>query len=265
MFSVIIPLYNKELSVRATIQSVLDQTLSDFEIVVVNDGSTDRSLEIIKQFEDKRIHVIEQPNGGVSSARNKGIKESKYEWIAFLDGDDLWKQDHLETLKKMISHYTIYKVFCTSYILSYQAFPVDSDNSIIVIDDYFEEAIKHHFFWTSVTCIHKAILEDLGGFNTALNRGEDLDLWARIGREYTFVRSKKITAIYRMDAENKTSIGKSIYSKSILSIINLKGLSGFERKYFKRLLNQRIKTDIKCFDIRGLVTLVSKHNLELLK
>ena len=93
MFSVVIPLYNKELSIINTIQSVLDQTFQNFEIVVVNDGSTDRSVEMVEQFNDPRIRIINKSNGGVSSARNRGIQEAKYELVAFLDADDFGSQN----------------------------------------------------------------------------------------------------------------------------------------------------------------------------
>src|SRR5690606_20104795 len=155
--SVVIPLYNKELSVRNTINSVLDQTFKEFEVIIVNDGSTDNSLEIVQQFEDDRIRIIDKPNGGVSSARNRGIKEAKYEWITFLDADDLWEDNHLQILNDMIADYCQYKVFCTSYTKSNQKLPPTQNNNVVVIEDYFKEAIQHHFFWTSVTCIHNTV------------------------------------------------------------------------------------------------------------
>ena len=105
MFSVIIPLYNKELSISNTIQSVLDQTFQNFEIVIVNDGSTDNSVKEVEKFDDKRIRLIHQENQGVSAARNRGIEEAKYEWIAFLDADDLWMENHLEEMTKLIHDY----------------------------------------------------------------------------------------------------------------------------------------------------------------
>ena len=89
-FSIIIPLYNKELSVWATVESVLKQTYPYFELIIVNDGSTDRSLEIARQFTDNRITIIDVPNGGVSNARNIGISIANFEYITFLDADDLW-------------------------------------------------------------------------------------------------------------------------------------------------------------------------------
>lgn len=92
-FSIVIPLYNKEKSITTTINSVLNQTCGDFELIIVNDGSTDTSLEIVQSIKDERIRIINQKNGGVSSARNQGIIEAKFDWIAFLDADDLWEKD----------------------------------------------------------------------------------------------------------------------------------------------------------------------------
>ena len=102
MFSIVIPLYNKELSISNTIQSVLDQTFQNFEIVIVNDGSTDNSVKEVEEFDDKRIRLIHQKNQGVSAARNRGIEEAKYEWVAFLDADDLWMKEHLEEYAKVV-------------------------------------------------------------------------------------------------------------------------------------------------------------------
>jgi len=103
MFSIVIPLYNKEQSVNNTLQSVLNQTFTEFEVVIVNDGSTDNSVEKVEAFNDPRIRLIHQANAGVSAARNKGIKEANYEWIAFLDADDLWMEDKLEFVRNAIS------------------------------------------------------------------------------------------------------------------------------------------------------------------
>lgn len=96
MVSVVIPLYNKRQSIANTLQSVLSQTYSCFEIVVVDDGSTDDSAEIVRQFRDERIRLIQKENGGVCSARNLGIRESKGEFVALLDADDTLVPDCLE-------------------------------------------------------------------------------------------------------------------------------------------------------------------------
>ena len=94
MFSIIIPLYNKEDSVVSTVQSILHQSCADFEVIVVNDGSTDSSTERLAEISDKRIRLIDQDNGGVSRARNVGIENATSDYIAFLDADDQWHPSH---------------------------------------------------------------------------------------------------------------------------------------------------------------------------
>lgn len=104
LVSVIIPAYNVEAYIATTIQSVLNQTYRHFEILVVDDGSPDRSKEICKQFNDPRIKILEQENQGVSAARNRGIRHSKGDYLAFLDGDDLWKPKKLEKHVQHLNH-----------------------------------------------------------------------------------------------------------------------------------------------------------------
>lgn len=265
MFSVVIPLYNKQDSIVQTIQSVLSQTFSAFEIVVINDGSTDDSIKKLSKTSDDRIRLIHQENAGVSAARNKGILEAKNKWICFLDADDLWESSHLETLNKMILSHPSEKIFCTSYIRSNQNFPTKNEHKTIVIEDYFKETYeKGIFFWTSIVCVHKSAFDKSGIFNEVLNRGEDLDLWARLGKHNKIVKSTLVTAIYKIDTGSNLSHGKSNYNQSILSTINLKGLKGFERIYFKKMLIRRIKLNLKSFDIKELLKIVAKHNIQLI-
>lgn len=267
MFSVVIPLYNKELSIANTIQSVLDQTFQDFEIVVVNDGSTDRSAEIVEQINDPRIRLIHQKNQGVSAARNTGIREAKHEWIAFLDGDDLWEKEHLEEVVKMMQICPNEKVYVTSYEYSdgRPMFKHERDTNIFKIDNYFKEALKESLIWTSIVVVNKSCIDKVGGFNVILSRGEDLDLWARLAREYDIVKSSKVTAVYRIEDGYSLSKGKSNYNQSILSTISLKGITGYERKYYKRMIFQRLKLDIKLGDMLEFFKIIIKHNFEIIK
>ncbi|WP_288243668.1 glycosyltransferase family 2 protein [uncultured Chryseobacterium sp.] len=264
MFSVVIPLYNKENSIRNTVQSVLNQSFADFEIVIVNDGSTDKSLEVVRQINDARIRIIDKDNGGVSSARNYGIKNAEKEWIAFLDGDDLWEIDHLQTIYNMIQQFPSDKVFCTSYIRNTQQFPKQQDNTVVVIEDYFEEAVKSHFFWTSVAVVNQFVFTDVGIFKENLSRGEDLELWARIGFKYRFIKSNKVTGVYVQDSENKLSFGKLKLKNSILSVISFDNLSQSQSKYFKRLIINKIKTSLVQGDFLTAIRLIFRYKIHLL-
>lgn len=263
MFSVVIPLYNKELSIKNTIQSVLDQTFSEFEIIVVNDGSTDKSMQVVEEIVDARIRIIDKPNGGVSSARNRGIKEAKNEWIAFLDGDDLWKENHLDTFYELISRYPENKVFCTSFIRSNLNFPAKEDSSTQVIENYFDEAIKDHFFWTSVTVINRKVFDKVGIFKEFLSRGEDLDLWARIGMHYQFIKSNRITAIYVQDSTNKLTFTTVPLQKSIVGNISFIGLTSSQKRYFKKLLINKIRSLILVGDLKNVLRLLWRYNFRL--
>ena len=114
-FSVIIPIYNKEKDVETTIKSVLNQTYIDYEVILVDDGSTDNSLDIVNAIEDDRIQIFTKQNEGVSKTRNYGITKAKAEYIAFLDADDYWYPNHLENLNFLITTYPNHNWFASAY------------------------------------------------------------------------------------------------------------------------------------------------------
>lgn len=114
MLTIVIPLYNKGQSVKRSICSVLNQSFSNFEIVIVDDGSTDNSVEVVKSFKDDRIKIVRQANAGVSAARNHGIDIASGQFITFLDADDEYEPNHLETLRKLIDGYPGHNVYATS-------------------------------------------------------------------------------------------------------------------------------------------------------
>ena len=115
MISIIIPLYNKEQSIEKTVHSVLSQSYNDFELVIVDDGSVDQSVAVVKGMTDERIKLIQKKNGGVSSARNSGIHAAKNEWIAFLDADDLWHVNFLRSVVEVIDKVHDVQVITTDY------------------------------------------------------------------------------------------------------------------------------------------------------
>ncbi len=204
MISVVIPLYNKEKSIGNTIRCVLAQTFQDFEIVIVDDGSTDNSANVVKQFTDERIHLMHQENTGVSAARNKGIAEAKGEYIAFLDADDEWLPNHLEELNYLIVEFPQCKAFATSYVnniagvnhnIILNKMPFAGEHGILV--NYFEVASCSHPPICSITaCISKQLLLQIGGFPIGVISGEDLLTWARVAIETHWAYSLKSTAIF---------------------------------------------------------------------
>jgi len=121
MISVVIPLYNKEKSIVRTLESVKAQTFTDYECIIVNDGSTDSSAQVVEQWIKDNPHyalrftLYTQPNGGVSSARNRGIQEAQGDYIAFLDGDDLWAPTYLEEVAKLIADYPDMGLYAMGY------------------------------------------------------------------------------------------------------------------------------------------------------
>lgn len=208
LFSIIIPLYNKELSVRATIESVLKQTYPHFELIIVNDGSTDRSLEIARQFADNRITIIDVPNGGVSNARNIGIAKANGEYITFLDADDIWYENSLVEFKFLIDNFEKAQVFCTSHTLTIKS--IQSREKRYYIDNFWKRnAESFARNTTALVCtgcisIKKECFKIVSGFNRELTHGEDLDLWNRLAENFIFAKSEVVTMLYRLDAENRS-------------------------------------------------------------
>jgi glycosyltransferase involved in cell wall biosynthesis len=207
-FSIIIPLYNKELSVRATIESVLKQTYPHFELIIVNDGSTDGSLEMARQFTDTRITIIDVPNGGVSNARNIGIYNAKCEYITFLDADDLWYENSLAEFKLLIDSFKKAQVFCTSHTLTIKSIP--SREKRYYVDNFWKKnAESYARSTTALVCtgcisIKKDCFKTVTGFNSLLTHGEDLDLWNRLAENFIFAKSEIVTMLYRLNAENRS-------------------------------------------------------------
>src|SRR5690554_1596493 len=115
MISVIIPLYNKQATIKRTIESVLSQTFQDYEIIVVNDGSTDRSVDVVDAIRSDKIRVVHQANRGVSAARNRGILEARHNWLALLDGDDEWHVDFLSSVYRAIREDPECILYCSGY------------------------------------------------------------------------------------------------------------------------------------------------------
>lgn len=203
-FSIIIPLYNKENFIENTIQSVLDQTFQDFEVILINDGSTDNSEGKALQFKNPRIQYYSKKNEGVSIARNAGIEKATSQHITFLDADDYWYPDFLQVMFEKIRQFPEQKVFSAAIEIetSKKIFPAQysipkTGSSELV--NYFRASTKEPIIWTSSAVFHKSIFDEIGVFDPKIKSGQDTDLWIRIGLVYPVVFSWKILARYVYD------------------------------------------------------------------
>lgn len=200
-FSVIITVYNKADYIKNTINSVLDQTYKDFEIIVINDGSTDESEKVIKTIEDERIKLITIENQGVSNARNIGIKETSANYIALLDGDDSWKTSYLQYMYDAIVSFPEIKIFTAGLAQSYKnkIVPVKysfEQKELYAIYNYFEASKEYSLIHSSSIVFHKSVIAKTGLFDTFIVSGQDTDMWIRFGIYFDIVFINKLLVHY---------------------------------------------------------------------
>jgi glycosyltransferase involved in cell wall biosynthesis len=249
MFSIIIPLYNKTAYITKTINSVLSQTFQEYELIIVNDGSTDDGLNKVMVYNDFRIKIIDQPNGGVSNARNNGVKAAKYDYISFLDADDWWNKDFLKELSLLISKYSEAAIYATNYYIVKNG--VCKKAKIGVASGYTAGYINYFDVyaktlcmpvWTGAVVIKKKTYIELNGFKDELKLGEDFDLWVRVALRYKIAFLNIPLSYYNQDVEikNRGVVADKIYIKEEHIIFNLDYLSIEEKtnEPLKLLLDQ---------------------------
>lgn len=216
MISVIIPLYNKEKSVHRSISSVLNQTYNDFEIIIVDDGSTDNSYEEVAKIKSDKIRLFHQVNKGVSAARNFGISVSKGDLIAFLDADDYWLPNHLRNIYTMHGLYPDCGMYIQNKIrLSFdkfedflkQEFPLEFQKSNCIYENNWLKKFYSYSYITSSIAISKSVIAQVGGFDETLTHGEDLDLWFRIAEYAPVTYYNCISAIILYYGEGYHTLG----------------------------------------------------------
>ena len=212
--SVVVPLYNKERAVVDTIHSVLNQTIVPYELIIVDDGSTDNSLNVarkrISELENERVRIIHQENAGVSAARNKGILEAKGEYIAFLDADDLWDKEYLAEQVKLIYDFPDAAMWGINF--------AETNNGQLVrklatglpegyrgyVDNYFQIKGRHSdLFCSSSVVIRKDVFDKVGLFDERIKYAEDTDMWWRIIATHKVAFYDRYMVFYRYDAENR--------------------------------------------------------------
>ncbi|MBW8001089.1 MAG: glycosyltransferase [Planctomycetes bacterium] len=189
MVSVVIPVYNGGSSICRAIDSVLGQSFSDYEIIVVDDGSSDDTGEKVKGY-GGQVTYISQDNAGASVARNTGIAAASGEWIAFLDADDEWHEDKLSRQMALLERNSELKWCASNFVQtsggrSSARIKIESLREVLggrdYVEDFFFQASKNRcHIGTPTVVVHKSVLEKVGGFEVGRKRGQDVDLWWRI-------------------------------------------------------------------------------------
>ncbi len=238
-FSVIIPVYNKEKYIANTLNSVLKQDFSDFEIILIDDGSTDRSIDIALTIKDSRIKIVRQQNSGVAVARNKGAAMAQGKILAFLDADDIWLPEHLSELKNLADQFEDTDFFATAYQILYNSklskdYVCKFDNRRVKVKPYYRYNQSFPLFFTSNFAVTKDLFSRTGGFNPNIH-AEDTEFFLRLGINNPLAYSQKITMIHIDKADNSLFASYQIDKKTAI----LKDFEPFEQTdpFLKKFLD----------------------------
>ena len=288
--SVVIPLYNKQKSIAATLQSVFAQSYTNYEIIVVDDGSTDESASIVEELlaspksspKGKDLNteenfpslqggvggrLIRKANGGVCSARNRGIQEAQYDYIALLDGDDLWDEHYLEEQVRLMQDFPEAKMWGINF--------AEMSNGELIrklptglpegyrgyVENYFQMPGRiSDLYCSSSVVIRKEVFEKVGYFDERIKYAEDNDMWFRIIAKYQVVFYDRYMAFYQFDAENR-ALNKPIVLKYFLPYyvdkyhdfkdnrvfyiwINRWAANHIRKYYFEEIAGQRLDANV---------------------
>lgn len=272
-FTVIIPLYNKEKYISNAIKSILNQTFTDFEVLIVNDCSTDNSIQIATEFESEKIRIIHhEKNKGLAATRNTGIKNAKSNYVAFLDADDLWKPHFLEKIFNLIQNFSEARIFGTNYEEIWdETIKMPHNNSDSLPKDFvgylnfFKINIKQGIYNHGSVCIHKEVFEKVGYYNENIQLSQDLDFNIRANFHFKLAYDASVQMSYFMQTDNQLTrssiVNKTIpnydeYEEWAKSNPDLKKYLDFERyvlgKRLKKNNDSRWKKMIASIDSKNL-------------
>lgn len=229
-FSIIIPLYNKAPYVRKSLDSVISQTFTDWECIIVNDGSTDNSAAICEDFINSltpslvhSICLLHQANSGVAAARNNGVKASHGEYVCFLDADDWWESIFLEEIDCMIAEYPDAGIYATNYIYYKPGKTHVALNLSRGYINYPETYAKNLVMpVTSITsCMPRKVFDEMGGFPSEIKLGEDFLLWAKTALHYPIAFCEKPLAYYNNDIPASHRATRNLHAPEHHMLFNL--------------------------------------------
>lgn len=202
--SVIICVYNGETTIARSIDSVLNQTFTDFELLVINDGSRDRTLEVVTRFEDARLQVFSSRNSGLAASRNRGLAIARGEYISFLDADDLWSADKLESQVKVLEE-TPDAAVAYSWVDR-----IDEGDRLICSGGHHTAAgnVLAHLLLADITdsgsnaLIRSAAFREVGLYEESMKSGQDWDMAIRLAARYEFAVVPRSQVFYRASSSS---------------------------------------------------------------
>ena len=273
MFSVIVPLYNKRSTVSTTVESVLAQSFADFELIVVDDGSTDGGLSTLEGLDGPRLRLMSQANRGAGAARNAGAAVARHDWIAFLDADDIWFEDHLEELDRIRRAFPEAGLIGTRYRVGMpDGRERDSrPEGQIGLVDYFEAvASGRPVLCASSAAIRREVWQESAGFGS-WPTGQDSEFWVRVAAGWPVAVSTRVTAAYRQhtggitDRRKSEATGKpprvlADLAPSAARVVEMRaGATGARRKaldaYLDRYLHWRLRDAVRYGDCATITAL----------
>jgi glycosyltransferase involved in cell wall biosynthesis len=254
--SVLVPVFNKAPYLRRSIDSVLGQTFDDFEVVLVDDGSTDGSADVIRSYADQRIRLVQQANAGAGAARNRALSEARAPLVALLDADDLWEPGFLATMKALAAEHPQAGLLCAPY-----GFVEPGGARVLprlvgvpargILSSYFRSvALGDQVATATSVCAPRAVFDELGGFPSE-PLGEDQDMWARIAVHHPvaavsgpplawYVREAQGRAMHRRPPDQELP-----YSVRLQQLLDAGRIA------------EPMRSDVKLYIEAGLLTLVS--------
>lgn len=231
-FSVIVPLYNKFPYVRKALNSIISQTFTDWECIIVDDGSTDGSAAICEDFINSltpscinSIRLIRQPNSGVAKARNVGVENSHGDYLCFLDADDWWEPSYLEELDRLITDYSDAGLYCTNYVY-YK--PGKTHVALKLERGYmnYPESYLHGEMpvWTGAACMPRKVFNEMGGFSIGIKLGEDFLLWVKTALHYKVAFCEKPLAYYNNDVPASLRATRNLHAPEHNMLFNMQDI-----------------------------------------
>jgi glycosyltransferase involved in cell wall biosynthesis len=241
LVSVIIPVYNGEKTIKSTIESVLAQSLFDFELIIVNSDSSDSTLNIISNIKDTRLKLFTYPQANAAVNRNRGLRQACAEFITFLDADDLWTPDKLEAQYNALQdNFQAAVAYSFTNAIDENGKFLRKCSHAIWTGNVYSNLLLDDFIGSgSNVMVRKQVFTEIGGFNESLTNAEDTDMWLRIALCYHFIPIKKVQVLYRISANSKSSnvLGSEVSNLKIIEQVFTNLPSSYQHIKLHRIAN----------------------------